>query len=151
MNNRFRATSKGGKFVNYIYTATLIPNEDKSKYYCRVPDLPGCITTGNSIEDAIEMITDAASGWLVVAEDEGNEIPPATPQPELDIPENAFCSIIRIDTFAYRAATDTRSVRKNVSLPAWMAALAEKRGVNCSQVLQDGLMQRFRLPQNYNA
>ena len=114
MNNRFRATSKGGKFVNYIYTATLIPNEDKSKYYCRVPDLPGCITTGNSIEDAIEMITDAASGWLVVAEDEGNEIPPATP------------------------------------LPAWMAALAEKRGVNCSQVLQDGLMQIFRLPQNYN-
>ena len=87
------------------------------------------------------MITDTASGWLVVAEDEGNDIPAATPQHELDIPENATCSIIRIDTFAYRAATDTRAVRKNVSLPAWMATLAEKRGVNCSQVLQDGLMQ----------
>ena len=106
-----------------------------------MPDLPGCITTGSSIDDAIEMITDAASGWLVVAEDEGNEIPAPTPQYKLDIPENAICSIIRIDTFAYRAATDTRAVRKNVSLPAWMAALAEKRGVNCSQVLQDGLMQ----------
>lgn len=87
------------------------------------------------------MITDAASGWLVVAEDEGNEIPSATPQHQLNIPENAICSIIRIDTLAYRAATDTKSVRKNVSLPAWMATLAEKRGVNCSQVLQDGLMQ----------
>ena len=123
------------------YTATFVPNEDESKYYCRVPDLPGCITTGSSIDDAIEMITDAASGWLVVAEDEGNEIPVATPQHRLDIPENAICSIIRIDTLAYRAATDTRAVRKNVSLPAWMATLAEKRGVNCSQVLQDGLMQ----------
>ncbi len=127
--------------MKYIYTATFVPNEDGTKYYCRVPDLPGCITTGNSIDDAIEMITDAASGWLVVAEDEGNEIPTPTPQHKLDIPENAACSIIRIDTFAYRAATDTRAVRKNVSLPAWMAALAEKRGVNCSQVLQDGLMQ----------
>ena len=126
--------------MKYIYTATFVPNENGSKYYCRVPDLPGCITTGNSIDDAIEMITDAASGWLVVAEDEGNEIPAATPQLQLDIPENAICSIIRIDTFAYRAATDTKSVRKNVSLPAWMAALADKRGVNCSQVLQDGLM-----------
>lgn len=88
------------------------------------------------------MITDAASGWLVVAEDEGNEIPALTPQHKLDIPENGTCSLIRIDTLAYRAATDTRAVRKNVSLPAWMAAtLAEKRGVNCSQVLQDGLMQ----------
>lgn len=127
--------------MKYIYTATFVPNEDGTKYYCRVPDLPGCITTGSSIDDAIEMITDAASGWLVVAEDEGNEIPAPTPQYKLDIPENAICSIIRIDTFAYRAATDTRAVRKNVSLPAWMAALAEKRGVNCSQVLQDGLMQ----------
>lgn len=127
--------------MKYIYTATFIPNEDGTKYYCRIPDLPGCITTGNNIDDAIEMITDAASNWLVVAEDEGNEIPAATPQHKLDIPENAACSIIRIDTFAYRAATDTRAVRKNVSLPAWMAALAEKHGVNCSQVLQDGLMQ----------
>ena len=127
--------------MKYIYTATFVPNEDGTKYYCRVPDLPGCITTGSSIDDAIEMITDAASGWLVVAEDEGNEIPDPTPQHKLDIPENATCSIIRIDTFAYRAATDTRAVRKNVSLPAWMATLAEKRGVNCSQVLQDGLMQ----------
>ena len=129
--------------MKYIYTATFVPNEDGTKYYCRVPDLPGCITTGSSIDDAIEMITDAASGWLVVAEDEGNEIPAPTPQHKLDIPENAACSIIRIDTFAYRAATDTRAVRKNVSLPAWMATLAEKRGVNCSQVLQDGLMQLF--------
>ena len=127
--------------MKYIYTATFVPNENETKYYCRVPDLPGCITTGSSIDDAIEMITDAASGWLVVAEDEGNEIPPPTPQHKLDIPENATCSIIRIDTFAYRAATDTRAVRKNVSLPAWMATLAEKRGVNCSQVLQDGLIQ----------
>lgn len=129
--------------MKYIYTAIFVPNEDGTKYYCRVPDLPGCITTGSNIDDAIEMITDAASGWLVVAEDEGNEIPAATPQYKLDIPENAACSMIRIDTLAYRAATDTRAVRKNVSLPAWMAALAEKRGVNCSQVLQDGLMQLF--------
>lgn len=127
--------------MKYIYTATFVPNEDGSKYYCRVPDLPGCITTGSNIDDAIELITDAASGWLVAAEDEGNEIPAATPQCDLSIPDGAACSIIRIDTLAYRAATDTRAVRKNVSLPAWMATLAEKRGVNCSQVLQDGLMQ----------
>lgn len=125
--------------MKHIYTATFIPNEGGTKFYCRVPDLPGCITIGDNIDDAIEMITDAASGWLVVAEDEGDEIPAATPQQNLDIPENATCSIIHIDTFAYRAATDTRAVRKNISLPAWMATLAEKRGVNCSQVLQDRL------------
>ena len=129
--------------MKYIYTATFEPNQDGSKYYCRVPDLPGCITTGNNMEDAIEMITDAASGWLVVAEDEGNDIPAPTPQQDLNIPKGTVCSMILIDTLAYRAATDTKAVRKNVSLPAWMATLADKWGVNCSQVLQDSLMQLF--------
>lgn len=133
--------------MKYIYTATFEPNETGTKYYCRVPDLPGCITTGNSLDDAIEQITDAASGWLVVAEDEGNNIPAATAQNLLDIPDGAICSIIRIDTLAYRAATDTRAVRKNVSLPLWMSNLADKRGVNCSQVLQDGLIQLFNAKQ----
>ncbi len=129
--------------MKYLYTATFMPSEDGKQYYCRVPDLPGCITTGSSLQDAIEMITDAASGWLCVAEDEGNDIPPATEQSSLDIPEGAFISIIQIDTLAYRAATDTKAVRKNVSLPAWMANLADKRGLNCSQILQEGLMTKL--------
>lgn len=135
--------------MKYIYTATFEPNATRTKYYCRVPDLPGCITTGDTLDDAIEQITDAAGGWLVVAEDEGNEIPAPTSQKDLNIPEGASCSLIRIDTIAYRAATDTRAVRKNVSLPLWMANLADKRGVNCSQVLQDGLMQLFGINQKF--
>ncbi len=51
--------------MKYIYTATFVPNEDGTKYYCRVPDLPGCITTGNSIDDAIEMIMMPPAGGLL--------------------------------------------------------------------------------------
>lgn len=126
--------------MKYIYTATITPNESKTKFYCHVPDLPGCITTGDTLEDAIEMITDAASGWLVVAEDEGNDIPEASAQSDLVLPDGALCSLICIDTLAYRAATDTRAARKNVSLPVWMANLADRRGINCSKVLQDALL-----------
>lgn len=123
--------------MKYIYSATFI--QDGAKWYARVPDLPGCITTGSSLQDAIEQITDAASGWLVVAEDEGLPIPAATPQEELDHASGAVFSLIQVDSIAYRARTDTRAVRKNVSLPAWMAELADKRGINCSQVLQESI------------
>ena len=60
--------------MKYIYTALFTPIEDGSGYYAKVPDLPGCITTGNSLSDAIDQITDAMSAWLVVAEDEGEPI-----------------------------------------------------------------------------
>lgn len=129
--------------MKYIYTAVFTPNENSTKFYARIPDLPGCITTGHSLQDAIEQITDAASGWLVVAEDEGLTIPEPTPQNVIYKEDGDFISLIQIDTIAYRAATDTKAVRKNVSLPQWMSVLADKMGVNCSQLLQESLMQRF--------
>lgn len=125
--------------MKYTYTAVFSLTEDKTEYYARVPDLPGCVTTGSSLDDAIDQITDAAAGWLVVAEDEGLAIAPPTPQDEIAHDHEDILSLIRVDSIAYRAQTDDRAVRKNVSLPAWMAALADKRGINCSQVLQEGL------------
>ena len=127
--------------MKYIYTAVF--TLDGEKVYARVPDLPGCVTTGASLQDAIEQITDAASGWLVVAEDRG--LPIASPSRQDAVPHEAgdTLSLISVDTLAYRAQTDTRAVRKNVSLPAWLASLAEKRGMNCSQILQEGLLARL--------
>lgn len=125
--------------MKYIYTALFTSIEDGSGYYAKVPDLPGCITTGNSLSDAIDQITDAMSAWLVVAEDEGEPITPPSPQEKLSVDAGTICSLISADTIEYRAQTDTRAVRKNVSLPSWMVRLADKRGINCSQVLQDAL------------
>ncbi|MDO4649387.1 MAG: type II toxin-antitoxin system HicB family antitoxin [Eubacteriales bacterium] len=124
-----------------FYTATFIT--DNGTVYARVPDLPGCITTGKDLPEAIDMMTDAANLWLVAAEDRNDPIPAPTPQSDVDIPDGATVSLIKVDTLAYRAETDTRAVRKNVSIPAWMAALADKRNINVSQVLQEALLQKF--------
>lgn len=127
--------------MRYTYTAVITPKE--SKCYVRVPDIPGCATTGLDIEDAVEQITDALSGCLVVWEDQDLPIPLATPQPEISHEQADILTLISVDTIAYRAQTDTRAVRKNVSIPAWMAAMAERKGINCSKVLQDALIQQF--------
>lgn len=129
--------------MKYTYTAAFAPTEDGEEFYASIPDLPGCVTTGDTLEDAIEQITDAAACWLVVAEDKGLKIHAATPQDELKHEQGTVFSLIQVDTIAYRAQTDTRAVRKNVSLPAWMANLADKRGINCSQLLQDALRVRL--------
>lgn len=126
--------------MEYLYTATFTPMENGAGYEARVPDLPGCITTGKSLSDAIKQISDAAGIWLVCAEDEGDAIPEAKPQHCIQREAGAELSIIRIDTIAYRNETDGRAVRKNVSLPAWMAKRADKLGINCSQVLQESLL-----------
>lgn len=127
--------------MRYTFTAVITPGEGKC--YVRVPDITGCVTTGKDIEDAVVQITDALSGCLVVWEDQGLLIPPATTQK--DIPHDAadLLTLISVDTIAYRAKTDTRAVRKNVSIPTWMATMAERKGINCSKVLQDALAQQL--------
>ena len=122
-----------------VYTAILKPYD--GGFTVEVPDVPGCATGGKTIEEAIHMVKDALCGCLCVYEDEGIALPaPRTPD-HFDLADGAFAALVDVDTLEYRKATDTRAVRKNVSLPAWMAYQADQRGINCSQVLQDALRQ----------
>lgn len=40
-----------------------------------VPDLPGCISEGRTLEEATEMIRDAMAGYLASLEDRGQTVP----------------------------------------------------------------------------
>ena len=124
--------------MRYAYTAII--TEVSGKYHVYFPDLNGCITTGHDIPDAIAQATDALSGWLCVAEDEGLPIPVPSKQDVIKKKDGDILTIISADTLKYRAATDSRAVRKNVSLPAWLAKAADKKRLNCSQILQQALI-----------
>ncbi len=90
--------------MKYLYSAVIKKDEESGKYVAHIPDLPGCVTTGKSIEDAIAQITDAASIWLVDAEeDHPEDIVQQTPQKDIECPDGAMLTLIQIDTLAYRA------------------------------------------------
>ncbi len=72
------------------------------------------------------------------------QIPLPSDQNSLNKAPDTVFSVIQVDTLAYRALIDDRAVRKNVSLPAWMSKLADKNHINCSKVLQDGLLAEFK-------
>ena len=95
--------------MKYIYTAVFTPNEDGTKIHARIPDLPGCVTTGHDLQDTIDQITDAASGWLVVAEDEELPIPAASKQAEIAHGALDTLSMVCVDTAAYRTQTGTQA------------------------------------------
>ena len=59
------------------YKVTLTPAEEGG-YVVSVPDLPGCISQGETSEEAIKMIGDAKICWLEVALEEGIAIPEPT-------------------------------------------------------------------------
>lgn len=121
-----------------IYVVEL-RRKDAGGYFAAVPDVPGCVTSGKDLADAVAMVRDAVSGCLCVLEDERQPFPvPHLPE-EFPQQEGVTYALVDVDTAKYRMQTDTHAVRKNVSIPAWMAEMADTQGVNCSQVLQEAL------------
>lgn len=126
-----------------VYAAILTPIPDAGGYTVRVPDVSGCITSGSDVHDAIENIKDALAACLCTLEDYNDPIPAASAPEAIEHDEGSIIALVDVDTLKYREETDTRAVRKNVSMPAWLLNMADRRGVNCSQVLQDALKQMF--------
>ena len=121
------------------YPIILTPDDDC--YIVYVPDIE-INTQGYSIAEAIDMAVDAISLWGITAQDMGQEVP----KPSATLPKcgnNEIAPFAVVDFDAYRRANDMRTVRKNVTLPSYLNELAEKAGVNFSQVLQEGLKQRL--------
>ena len=48
---------------------------EEGGYTVTIPELQGCISEGDTFEEALEMIKDAMAGWLYVAAKYGDPIP----------------------------------------------------------------------------
>ncbi len=52
----------------------MIKNDDGT-YFASIKELPGCMTEGETQQEALEMLDDAKLGWLDIAIEDGDEIP----------------------------------------------------------------------------
>jgi predicted RNase H-like HicB family nuclease len=64
------------------YTIVLIPEPEEGGYSVIVPTLPGCVTQGETIEEAVAMAQDAIAGWIAVAEKHGEPVPEEQEHPQ---------------------------------------------------------------------
>lgn len=61
--------------VPYRFTVRPLPAEDGGGYLIEFPDLPGCMSDGNTIDEAIANGIDAMRGWIEAIRAEGHPIP----------------------------------------------------------------------------
>ena len=76
-------------------------------------------------------------------ENHGGPIPAPADIRSLPKPEHGFIGMIAADTMAYRKKVDTKTVRKNVSIPSWLNQLAVEHNINFSNVLQNALLREL--------
>lgn len=123
-----------------IYYPVLFHPEG-SGYSVSVPDLDGCFSQGETVEEAVEMVQDAIGLYL-----EDVETVPTPSRPEsLRTTGNDFLMVVPYDEVDYKRKHDTKSVKKTLTIPAWLNDAAESAHINFSSVLQAGLKKQLNL------
>jgi predicted RNase H-like HicB family nuclease len=129
--------------VVYIYPAIFTPatvNDRGIVYTVEIPDIPGCITEGESISEALSMTREALAGCILAMKQAKEDIP--APSNYYDIVKSSndeIITLIDIDLNDYVRRKETKSIIKTVSLPQWLAIMAEEAGISYSQTLQNAL------------
>ena len=126
--------------MKLVYPAVFTPYEDGSgRYAVEFPDLPGCVTGGDDMAEAVFMAEDAASGWVLTELEDGKAAPKATAINQVAIGHDQFVSLIALDMDAYAAKYGSNAVKKTLTIPAWLNTFVEQNGISCSKVLQEAL------------
>ena len=122
--------------MEYVYPAIFYANDDGS-YTITYPDLPGCISEGKTLGNAMHMAQSALTQWVEYLTDKKLEIPEASSIQDIKTGDGEFVNLIRAE------AKDRRAVKRTVSIPKWMDEKAIKSGLSLSRILQDVLNEKL--------
>ena len=128
--------------------------KDESGYSVVFPDLNYLATCGKTETDAMSMAVDCLAGYLYLLQNEGNKIPKASSIKDVSLKKvakeldadtvNSFVSMVSVDVTEYAKTHFEKSVRKTLSIPAWLNTAAIEKNINFSQTLQEALLAKVK-------
>lgn len=130
--------------MKLVYPACFY-EETEGGYSVVFPDLNGCITQGDTLQEAIEMAEDAALGWLLDTVEDGQELPIPSKLEDVKLEKNrkGFINLLLLDLGAYSEKySHNRYIKKTLTVPYWLNELAERKKINFSKTLQEALLQK---------
>ena len=102
-------------YMSLPYHIEIIPDMEEGGYTAKFPDLPGCLTCAETIEDLMANAQDAKKTWFTAAIEDGIEIP----EPGCETDLSAYSGQFKI--------------RMPRSLHRTLAVNAKKEGISMNQ------------------
>ena len=111
-------------------------------YWVEFPDLPGCVTEGDDIAQAVAEAASALGGYLCSLMERNLTFPAPSDLHAVAAEGDDFVSIVAADPLAFQKRT--KAVKKTLTIPEWLNDEAEKRHINFSPVLQQALIAQLQ-------
>ena len=135
-----------------IYPACFFKEE--SGYSVVFPDLNWLATYGETENEAMSMAVDCLAGYLYTLKNDGEQFPAASAMKDVSLEKvakeldadttNSFVSMVSVDVAEYAKTHFEKSVRKTLTIPAWLNIAAQQKNINFSQTLQEALLAKIK-------
>lgn len=115
-------------------------HQENNGFWVEFPDVDGCFSQGDTLEDVFLNATQALTGHCVTLIENQEKLPIASDISSLEKPVDGFVSLISSDIIRKDI-----SIKKTLTIPAWLNDKAIENQVNFSKVLKDALMNTLEL------
>ena len=125
--------------MRLIYPATI--EKIDNQYWLEFPDLEGCQTWGDSIEEVLTNAEEALEGYALTYME--NSIPMNVASELKDIP----CTKDKISTYVCCdiEIKSTKPVKKTLTIPEWVNKIGVENNINFSQTLTEAIIQQCQI------
>ncbi|MDR1596775.1 MAG: type II toxin-antitoxin system HicB family antitoxin [Treponema sp.] len=119
------------------YLAVFEVDENPGISVC-FPDVPGCVSYGDSFDHALQMAKEALSLHIYGMEKDGEPLPertdkiPETGAGDMVVPISVYPDIVKDEM-------NNRREKTTVTIPRWLKEAAEAEGLNYSRLLETAI------------
>ena len=136
-----------------IYPACFFKKDNG--YSVVFPDLNYLSTYGDTLQEAMCAAVDCLAGFLYTCKEDGDKIPapssldsviPSGIAKELNLTfseTDTLVNMVSVDVASYAKEHFEKSVKKTLTIPAWLNKAALEQGINFSQTLQEALIKKI--------
>ena len=127
----------------YIFPAVFARDEE-GMWNARFPDLENCFTSADTLEEAIDQAKHTLEDCLYFMEKDKIAIP-APSRVTIEQKDNSLTQLVVAYMPPIRRAWSRKAVKKTLTIPAYLAELAEENKLNYSALLQQAIRQELNV------
>jgi len=116
--------------------------DERGDYFIEFPDISNACTQGETETEGIEMAQEVLRLILAIDYIEKDlPLPKSSKIQQIKTSGEDFATLISVDPTPY--VQENQTIRKNVSVPEWIAKRAEKARINFSETLTEALYKKL--------
>lgn len=121
--------------MQFIYPAII--HQENDGFWAEFPDLEGTFTQGDSLNEIMTNATEAMELTVLELLENSKSLPKATEVNSVRHDKQSFVTLIQSDI---DLAKNSKSIKKTLTIPAWLNDKALAKEINFLKVLQEALI-----------